>query len=86
MVANSLRADLPFSLLMMDDPTQSMDRPHKEYLADLISDLAKEKQIIIATSDIEFGSMLEAKMKGKMQKIELNSWTKDGPRMAASVV
>jgi exonuclease SbcC len=86
MVANSMKAGLPFAVLMMDDPTQSMDGPHKEYLAELISDLMKDKQMIIVTSDIEFKSLVQERCKGNLQDIELRGWTKDGPEIVARTI
>jgi ABC-type uncharacterized transport system ATPase subunit len=71
---------------MMDDPSQSMDEQHKQYLAELINDLIKDKQLIIATSDIGFKSKLEEECRENLQTIELKDWVRDGPKITVRTV
>ena len=86
MVANSKKAGLNYSIIMMDDPSQSMDEQHKQYLAELINDLIKDKQLIIATSDIGFKSKLEEECRENLQTIELKDWVRDGPKITVRTV
>jgi exonuclease SbcC len=47
-------------LLYVDDPTQNLDLPHKESMAEVIADLATRKQVIVSTHDEDFVANLEA--------------------------
>jgi DNA repair exonuclease SbcCD ATPase subunit len=68
-----------FAILIMDDPTQSMDSQHKEALSKLISEIGKDKQIIISTADEEFKSNLERNCKTYPNMVEFKDWSKEGP-------
>jgi DNA repair exonuclease SbcCD ATPase subunit len=67
----------------MDDPTQSMDREHKEALAKVIHSLSQSKQVVVATQDSELSDVLNDTCKERVHSYEINSWTIDGPIMAA---
>lgn len=45
-------------LLFVDDPTQNLDLPCKEAMAKVIAEIAKRKQVIVATHDEDFVGML----------------------------
>lgn len=45
-------------VLYVDDPTQNLDHSHKEAMAMVIADLATRKQVILATQDEDFVSLL----------------------------
>jgi len=84
LVANNLRLNPSLSLLMMDDPTQSMDSDHKKTLSKLIADTSRKRQIIIATSDEEFKEYLNKYCKDAISNIEFSDWTEQGPVIAVS--
>ncbi len=67
--------DLP--IMILDDPTQNMDSPHKEAFAKLIATLHPQKQIIIATEDADTRRFLE-KHCANIQTYEFGNWTQDG--------
>ena len=45
-------------LLYVDDPTQNLDHPHKEAMATVIAEISARKQVIVATQDEDFVSLL----------------------------
>ncbi|MEM2122203.1 MAG: SMC family ATPase [Candidatus Bathyarchaeia archaeon] len=75
-----LSGDLP--LMILDDPTQSMDTEHKEALAKLISQLASNYQIILATEDDEMRKYIE-RYCSKLRIYELGRWNPSGPEIKA---
>jgi hypothetical protein len=81
LIANNIKLSFsnPFSILIMDDPTQVMDSQHKEALSKLIAEIGKDKQIIISTADEEFKSGLERNCKTNLSTIEFRDWSKEGP-------
>ena len=66
------------NLVILDDPTQSMDAPHKEALAKMLADESKEKQIILATQDQEFQEQL-VKLVQPNKHLKVRSWGTEGP-------
>lgn len=62
----ALTKALPLKLgfVMLDDPSQNLDHDHKAVLAEIVTALAPERQIFIATQDKEFKDMLLQKSKG----------------------
>ena len=81
LITNNLSQNNKFSLLMMDDPTQSMDSQHKDALAKLILEISDKRQIIIATSDDEFLKCLQNTDKD-IKNIELKDWSRQGISLA----
>lgn len=77
LLTNNLNQSNNLSLLMMDDPTQSMDSEHKDALAKLILEICDKRQIIIATSDDEFLKYLQNTDK-EIKNIELKNWSRQG--------
>ncbi len=77
LITNNLSQTTNLSLLMMDDPTQSMDSQHKDALAKLILEISDTRQIIIATSDDEFLKCLQNTDKD-IKNIELKDWSRQG--------
>jgi exonuclease SbcC len=55
-LASGLEHNLGF--LIMDDPSQSLDAEHKLALARLLLSTGKDLQLVVATHDEEFGTML----------------------------
>lgn len=61
----ALTKALPIKLgfMMLDDPSQSLDKDHKSALAEIVASLSSQRQILISTQDDEFKSMLQQKAK-----------------------
>jgi DNA repair exonuclease SbcCD ATPase subunit len=68
--------------ILLDDPTQSMDLPHKEALAKLISEISSEKQVFIATQDGEFQESLRKHLpEAKTRTYNFKEWRPEGPQI-----
>ena len=73
---------LPFVLL--DDPLQAMDDVNVLGFADLARRLRRQRQMILATHEERFASLLERKLTGRSDGEELivhrfASWSRSGP-------
>jgi len=66
------------NLVILDDPTQSLDIPHKKALAKMLAEESKEKQIILATQDQEFQEQL-VKLVQPNRHLKVRSWSTEGP-------
>lgn len=73
-----MKGELP--LLILDDPTLSMDDSHKEKLAKLLSTVCSSRQIIIATHDKPFTEFAKQHAAGATI-IEFKDWDKQGPEI-----
>jgi DNA repair exonuclease SbcCD ATPase subunit len=72
---------VPLGFLVFDDPSQSLDLAHKKGLADALSEIGAEQQILVATQDEELQQELKrTKRKTKAQIVELESWTTRGTK------
>ena len=79
----SMRLQSNVGLIMLDDPSQSMDKFHKEALSKLLDEVSKEKQILVATQDMEFKQCLEKSLnKAKTMTCEIREWDTTGPRIS----
>ncbi len=47
-------------LLYVDDPTQNLDQPCKEAMAKVVTEIAKQRQVVVSTQDEDFVSFLES--------------------------
>jgi len=79
-VNQSITCTLP--IIILDDPTQNMDRPHSEAMAQILSKLSKNRQIVLATHEKGFVQSLTENMGGNVRMIEMRTWTTDGVKMA----
>jgi len=70
---------LPHNLnvLMMDDPSQSMDLAHTQAMAQFLAEEAKDKQVIIATEDTVFAEMILKAYENPLH-YALKPWTTEG--------
>ncbi len=59
-----------WSMIMLDDPVQSMDQGHEEGLIDLLTRVSRDRQVIVMTHQRRFAEQIEA------QFAALNSFTK----------
>jgi len=67
---------LPHNLnvLMMDDPTQSMDPEHRRAMAQFLAEEGSSKQVIVGTQDPVFSEMLVQSSEDALQ-YQLKPWT-----------
>lgn len=77
-LSNNKRMAGALPLLILDDPTQSMDPEHIEALTKLLNVLCKSRQVIIATHDDGFRDSLIREIQAP-DLIEFNSWNISGP-------
>jgi DNA repair exonuclease SbcCD ATPase subunit len=64
--------------VLLDDPTQSMDETHKVAVCKSVTDLLKDKQVILATQDEEIVRLTKDAQKG-VKMFEFSDWTVKGP-------
>mgnify|MGYP001149042266 CR=1 FL=1 len=74
-LSNNTRIAGNLALVVMDDPAQSMDREHKEALAKTIRDLSMNRQIIIATQDVELKTTVNEICKDKLHTYRFAQWS-----------
>lgn len=80
----SMATRLPsnLGLILLDDPSQSMDRTHKEALSKLLSQILEEKQVLVATQDIEFEQNMQKLFpKDKALIYNFKEWGLEGPKI-----
>jgi predicted ATPase len=81
-IGESNAMGLPCNTIIFDDPSQSMAKHHKNRFAELISDAARRRQVIISTMDSELLSMLKDYLTMNMRVIEFSGWEPvDGPQV-----
>lgn len=71
-----MKGQLP--ILTLDDPTQNMDDAHKKAFAELVSELIKDFQVIIATEDDETRDYIKDENLDATF-YELGEWGSEGP-------
>lgn len=76
----ALTKTLPVKLgfIMLDDPSQNLDHEHKDALAEIISSISNERQIVIATQDSDFQKLLKEK-RSDSKFYEFTGWNNLGP-------
>lgn len=80
----SMTTRLPsnLGLILLDDPSQSMDRTHKEALSKLLSQILEEKQVLVATQDTEFEQTMQRVFpKDKALIYNFKEWSLEGPKI-----
>ena len=78
----STRLESSLGLILLDDPSQSMDKIHKEALSKVLSEIMEERQIIVATQDTEFEQCLQKSLSKTKTKIcEFQKWDTNGPEI-----
>jgi len=65
-------------LVILDDPTQSMDQQHKIALAKILAEELSDKQVILATQDPEFQEQL-IKFFTPNKYLKIPEWNTEGP-------
>lgn len=80
----STRLESNLGLILLDDPSQSMDKEHKEALSKLLGEILEERQILVTTQDTEFKQCLEKSLnKAKTKIYELQEWNTEGPEIGS---
>jgi DNA repair exonuclease SbcCD ATPase subunit len=70
--------------IVLDDPSQSLDAPHKERLTGLLARVLAERQLIIATSESDFMAQLRNNLAGPKKVYSLRNWSEHtGPEIEA---
>ena len=68
--------------ILLDDPSQSLDPAHKERLANILNRVLEDKQLVIATSEDDFGTHLRSKLTKKKGIYTMEKWTEGtGPEV-----
>ncbi len=75
---------LRFGFLILDDPAQTLDSDHKAALADVLLELGKRKQIVIATQDEELLKLLSKEPFTEV--LSFPSWSVEGPVTVQPIV
>jgi DNA repair exonuclease SbcCD ATPase subunit len=79
-LAASAKDSGAFGFVLMDDPSQSLDSEHKKALVQVLNEVARQKQLVVATMDREFrGYLAEGLTKAKTEYV-FEAWTPEkGP-------
>ncbi len=85
--ALSKMASHNLGFLILDDPSQNLDSEHKAALSEVLREVAREKQLFIATQDEELQRNLRTLFRpGKNAVIaEFHAWSKKGPEVELTV-
>ena len=75
---------LPLKVAMLDDPLQSLDDLNLLGLIDLLKRMREPRQLIVATHDSRFASLMERKLRPVSESqrtilVELSGWSSEGP-------
>jgi len=76
-LASASRASHDAGFILLDDPAQNLDDEHEKRLADILAELAKERQIIVTSSRTSFLELLKNAGTVKRQVIRLAPWDSD---------
>ena len=79
-LSNNRRLVSGLPLLVLDDPSQSMDEIHSKSLVHILSKLSEDRQIIVATHDERFKDLVIATVPSS-KTIELTGWSQEGPQV-----
>jgi len=66
--------------ILLDDPSQSLDYEHSEGLSEILAEIAKERQILVATQDEGLFKNLnkDFNISGNVMDIRFQPWSKNG--------
>ena len=76
-LASAVRAIHDAGFILLDDPTQSLDEEHETRLADILAELAGQRQVVVTSSRTSFLKALENAGTVKRQVIRLAAWDSD---------
>jgi DNA repair exonuclease SbcCD ATPase subunit len=71
-----------FGFVMLDDPSQSLGSEHKKALVEILDTVSRDKQIVLATMDVEFRDLLLRGLTRSKQEYVFASWSvANGPTL-----
>jgi exonuclease SbcC len=76
-----LAGNLP--LVIFDDPSQNLDEDHKKAFANLLKNLAENRQIILATQDESLKNDVSGLIGKDMQLLSFSAWSIEGPKVVS---
>jgi DNA repair exonuclease SbcCD ATPase subunit len=80
----STRLQSNLGLVLLDDPSQSMDNAHKDALSKLLNEILREKQTLVATQDMELKQNMEKSIANANIIIyKLSEWGTEGPEISS---
>ena len=73
--------DRRIGFMILDDPSQSLDREHKKFLVSVLNDVSTKSQVIIATQDDELEQEIQVHFapQGGYNFLKYEGWGKEGP-------
>ena len=66
--------------VLVDDPTQSMDEEHSKLVSDVLTQMAEDKQLIVASQDEKLLDNL--RNSDHVEVLTIDSWSEQGPLIA----
>jgi ABC-type lipoprotein export system ATPase subunit len=60
---------------MLDDPSQSLGSAHKKHLVQVLEEVAKQKNILVATMDSEFRDLVSNGLTKAKTEFVFSPWT-----------
>mgnify|MGYP000716199756 CR=1 FL=1 len=73
-LASSSVATHRFGFILLDDPTQHLDLEHKKKLVGVLSQILKDKQLVIATAENDFLSLLCDRLETEKKIYAIENW------------
>jgi len=80
-LASAMRASHDAGFILLDDPTQNLDEEHEKRLADILAEVAKDRQVVVSSSRTSFLKSLESAGTVKRQVIRLAPWDNSSCRL-----
>jgi len=76
-LASAMRASHDAGFILLDDPIQSLDEEHETRLAEILAELAEQRQVVVSCSRTSFLKALETAGTVSRQVIRLAAWDSD---------
>jgi len=78
--------DRKIKFVILDDPSQSLDRDHKRALVKVLNDVAIGNQVVVATQDTELEQEIQRGFvpRGGYISLKYKGWNKEGPTFEIS--
>jgi len=80
-LASAIRANHDAGFILLDDPIQCLDEEHEKRLAEILAELAKERQVVVSSSRISFVNSLKNAGTVQRQLIRLAPWDNSSCRL-----
>jgi len=82
-LASAMRASHDAGFLLLDDPIQCLDEAHELRLAEILAELAKQRQVVVSCSRSSFLQALQTAGTVRRQVIRLAPWDNSSCRLEA---